>query len=77
MGHSLTSTFSFYFLDSLRLVRPAPYRASYRCSASRARHRLVALGLAVGWWLLICAVPFLLISILGWTFEFFRGEKAI
>ncbi|WP_151524113.1 cytochrome c oxidase subunit 4 [Serinicoccus kebangsaanensis] len=37
----------------------------------------VALGLAVGWWLLICAAPFLVISILGWTFEFFRGEKAV
>ncbi|GAA4872606.1 cytochrome c oxidase subunit 4 [Serinicoccus chungangensis] len=37
----------------------------------------VALGLAVGWWLFICAVPFLLVSILGWTFEFFRGAKAV
>lgn len=38
---------------------------------------VTALGLAVGWWLLICAVPFLLVSILGWTYEFFRGEKAV
>ena len=37
----------------------------------------VALGLAVGWWLLICAVPFLFVAILGWTFEFFRGAKAV
>lgn len=37
----------------------------------------VALGLAVGWWLLICATPFLLVAILGWTFEFFRGAKAV
>lgn len=37
----------------------------------------VALGLAVGWWLFICAVPFAVISILGWTFEFFRGPKAV
>lgn len=38
---------------------------------------VVVLGLGVGWWLLICAAPFLLISILGWTFEFFRGAKAV
>ncbi|MFK5583989.1 MULTISPECIES: cytochrome c oxidase subunit 4 [unclassified Serinicoccus] len=38
---------------------------------------VTALGLAVGWWLLICAAPFLMVAILGWTYEFFRGEKAV
>ena len=37
----------------------------------------VALGLVVGWWLFICAAPFLVVCVLGWTFEFFRGEKAV
>lgn len=38
---------------------------------------VVVLGVGVGWWMVICALPFLLISILGWTFEFFRGAKAV
>lgn len=38
---------------------------------------LAALGLGVGWWLVIVAAPFLVISLLGWTFEFFRGAEAV
>lgn len=38
---------------------------------------VVVLGIGVGWWLVICAVPFLILSLVGWAFEFFRGEKAI
>lgn len=29
------------------------------------------------WWLFVIAVPFLIISVVGWTFEFFRGERAV
>lgn len=38
---------------------------------------VLVLGIAVGWWLVIVAVPFVIISVVGWTFEFFRGAKAI
>lgn len=38
---------------------------------------VAVLGVAVGWWLVIVAAPFLVLAILGWTFEFFRGEKAV
>lgn len=38
---------------------------------------VVVLGIAVGWWLTVVATPFLVVSILGWTFEYFRGEKAV
>ena len=38
---------------------------------------VVVLGIGVGWWLTVVATPFLVVSILGWTFEYFRGEKAI
>lgn len=38
---------------------------------------ILVLGVAVGWWLVVVALPFVAISVLGWTFEFFRGEKAI
>lgn len=35
------------------------------------------LGIGVGWWLFIIAVPFVALSTIGWTLEFFRGERAI
>lgn len=38
---------------------------------------VVVLGLGVGWWLTVCAAPFLVIAVLGWTMEHFRGERAI
>lgn len=31
------------------------------------------LGMAVGWWVFIVGVVFGLLSIVGWTFEYFRG----
>ena len=35
-------------------------------------------GIALGaWWLFVIAVPFVAISTIGWTFEYFRGERAI
>jgi hypothetical protein len=38
---------------------------------------VATLGVAVGWWLVVVSAPFLVIAIVGWTFEFFRGEKAV
>ncbi|MFX0537304.1 cytochrome c oxidase subunit 4 [Ornithinimicrobium sp. Y1847] len=38
---------------------------------------VVVLGVGVGWWLVVVAAPFLIISIVGWTMEFFHGEKAV
>ena len=37
---------------------------------------LVALGLAIGWWLVALGVGCLLLSILGFVFEYYRGEHA-
>ena len=34
------------------------------------------LGLAVGWWLFIIGAFFGIVSIVGWTFEHYRGEYA-
>ena len=33
-------------------------------------------GLAVGWWLVLIGVPLVLLSTIGWVFEFYRGEHA-
>ncbi|MGC5583627.1 cytochrome c oxidase subunit 4 [Ornithinimicrobium sp. W1665] len=38
---------------------------------------VAVLGVAVGWWLVVVAAPFLVLSLLGWTFEYFRGERAV
>lgn len=38
---------------------------------------LLFLGVAIGWWLVILAVPLVGLATVGWTFEFFRGENAI
>lgn len=38
---------------------------------------IVFLGVAIGWWMVIIAFPFMCVAIVGWVFEFFRGEKAI
>jgi Cytochrome c oxidase subunit IV len=34
----------------------------------------VALGVAVGWWLVFVTVPFLLVGVIGFIFEFYLGE---
>ena len=31
-------------------------------------------GLAVGWWLVLIGVPMVMLSTIGWVFEFYRGE---
>ena len=38
---------------------------------------LVFLGLAIGWWLVILAMPLVGLAAAGWVFEYFRGENAI
>lgn len=38
---------------------------------------LVILGIGLGWWLVVVAAPFLLISLVGWTLEYFHGDVAV
>ena len=38
---------------------------------------LLFLGLAIGWWIVIIAAPLVALSVVVWTFEYFRGEEAI
>ncbi|GAA1142964.1 cytochrome c oxidase subunit 4 [Ornithinicoccus hortensis] len=38
---------------------------------------VVFLGVAIGWWLVMIAAPFMALATVGWTFEYFRGEKAV
>lgn len=35
------------------------------------------LGVAVGWWLVIIAAPFTAVALVGWVYEYFRGEHAV
>lgn len=37
---------------------------------------LVFLGLAVGFWIIFLGIPFVLIAIVGWTYEYYRGNFA-
>lgn len=34
-------------------------------------------GLGIGWWLFICAAPFVVLSVIGWSLEHFRGADAV
>lgn len=38
---------------------------------------IVFAGLAVGWWLTIIGAALLAVSVIGWTFESFKGEHAL
>ena len=38
---------------------------------------ILGLGLAVGWWLVMLAVPFIALAAIGWVFEYFHGEHSI
>jgi len=49
---------------------------SYWPLALGASVGLVALGLAIGWWLVALAALPLFLSILGFVFEYYRGEHA-
>ncbi|HOB05022.1 MAG TPA: NADP-dependent isocitrate dehydrogenase [Propionibacteriaceae bacterium] len=35
-----------------------------------------ALGIAIGSWLVVLVVPFVVVSVVGWTFEYYRGNFA-
>ncbi|GHD40401.1 cytochrome c oxidase subunit 4 [Mycetocola manganoxydans] len=37
---------------------------------------LLMLGLAVGYWIAFIAAPLVLIAVIGWTYEFYRGFHA-
>ncbi|MFC7216760.1 cytochrome c oxidase subunit 4 [Streptomyces polyrhachis] len=34
---------------------------------------LAFLGIAIGWWLVFFALPFILLGVFGWVFEYYRG----
>lgn len=53
----------------------SPY--SWWPMALGAAAAVVFLGLAVGWWLMIIGIPLLLLSAVGWVFEYFHGEHAL
>lgn len=38
---------------------------------------LLMFGVAVGWWFVIISMPLLVLAVIGWTFEFFRGENSV
>lgn len=38
---------------------------------------VIFLGIAVGWWMSIIAAPFAVVALVGWTFEYFRGDDAV
>jgi hypothetical protein len=35
---------------------------------------IVFFGLAVGFWIIFLGIPFVLIAVTGWTFEYYRGN---
>jgi len=37
---------------------------------------LIMLGLSVGFWIAFFAAPILLVAVIGWTYEFYRGYHA-
>lgn len=45
--------------------------------ALAAATAVVFLGLAVGWWLFIIGAFLTAMAVVGWTFEYFRGEHAV
>jgi len=45
--------------------------------AVAASGAVVFLGLAVGWWLVIIGMCLSILAVIGWTYEYFRGEYAV
>jgi hypothetical protein len=35
------------------------------------------LGLAIGWWMFIIGAAFAIPALVGWTFEYWKGENAL
>jgi uncharacterized membrane protein len=52
----------------------APY--SWWPLAAAGGAALLFAGLAVGWWLVFIGVLFSAIGVIGWVFEYYRGEHA-
>lgn len=38
---------------------------------------ILFLGAAVGWWLVIIAIPFGAVALVGWVFEYSKGDDAV
>jgi hypothetical protein len=36
---------------------------------------LAFLGVALGWWMVYFSLPFILVGLFGWVFEYYRGES--
>jgi len=45
--------------------------------ALAASGAVIFLGLAVGWWLVIIGMFLSAFGVIGWTFEYFRGEHSV
>ena len=56
---------------------PAEAPASTRDRSPWTTVLAVALGLAVGWWIVFIAAPLVALAVVGWVFEYFSGEHAI
>jgi len=37
---------------------------------------VLMIGIVVGWWLFVLALPFGAVALIGWVFEYYRGEHA-
>lgn len=35
------------------------------------------LGAAIGWWMVVISAPFVVLSVVGWTYEFFHADEAV
>ena len=58
----------------VRLLQPAQLVAAVPRRQSAA---ICFLGLAVGWWLVYIGAFFAVPALIGWTFEYFKGEHAL
>ena len=45
--------------------------------AVAASAAVVFLGLAVGWWLVVIGMFLAALAVIGWTYEYFRGVRAV
>lgn len=37
---------------------------------------IVVLGAAIAWWVLILALPIVAVAVIGWVYEYNRGDHA-
>ena len=38
---------------------------------------IVVLGAAIAWWVLILALPIVAVAVIGWVYEYNRGDRAL